>query len=51
MKYKILHYKGIGNYFVYKRYLFFFWELKNRFISHKEALEYVGLQCCKIEMK
>ena len=49
MKYKIVQHKGLGNWFVYKRYLFFFWELENSFISQKEALKYVGLQCCKIE--
>ena len=48
-KYKIVRHKGLGNWFVYKRYLFFFWDQKNYFMTQKEAFEYIGKECCKVQ--
>lgn len=47
-KYKIVKYKDIGNWFVYKRYFLFFWSQVNYFISYNQALEYVGKESSKI---
>lgn len=48
MKFKIVKHKGIGNWFVYKRYFFFFWNQENVFMNLSEALKYVGSHHCKI---
>lgn len=47
-KYKIVRYKGLGNWFVYRRYLLFFWSQENYFMKLSEALEFVGKEVSKI---
>ena len=43
-KYKIVLYRDLGNWFVYKRYLIFFWSQVNYFIKLQDALEYIGIK-------
>ena len=40
-KYKIVRYKDFGNWFVFKRYLLFFWRQVNYFINFESAADYV----------
>lgn len=47
-KYKIVRYKGLGNWFVYRRYLLFFWSQENYFMTLEGALKYVGNNPSKI---
>ena len=46
MKYKIVRHKGLGNWFLYKRYLFFFWYQVNTFMGFSQALMYVENHNC-----
>ena len=47
-KFKIVRYKGLGNWFVYRRYLIFFWGQKNYFMTLEDALKYVRNKTVKI---
>lgn len=47
-KYKIVRFKDLGNWFVYRRYLLFLWSQENYFITLDAALEYVGKQLAEI---
>lgn len=40
-KYKIVRYKDFGNWFVFERYLLFFWKQVNYFIKFESAADYV----------
>lgn len=41
IKYKIVRYKDFGNWFVFERYLLFFWSQVNYFMSFENAADYV----------
>lgn len=51
-KYKIVQYKdGTGNWYVYKRYMLFFWSQETYYISFKDALQYVGMHSANVVIK
>lgn len=50
-KYKIVQYNGTGNWYVYKRYMLFFWSQETYYISFKDALQYVGMHSANVVFK
>lgn len=47
-KYKIIKFKNLGNWVVYRRYALFFWYQENYFMSLDKALKYIGKKSSKI---
>lgn len=47
-KYKIVQYNGTDEWYVYRRYLLFFWGQETYYMSLKNALEYVGMHTANV---